>query len=501
MRCDVPSHAYQSTFAPKHDWSDQYAPGPEIRDYWQATAKKYGVYEHAKFNHEAIGAEWNEDESVWDIKLKRTDGSGEIVFDKADYVLLATGRFNHWKLPNYPGISNYKGLLRHAANWDTTFDPTGKKVAVIGNGASGIQVVPSLQRVVSQLDHYARSRTWVAVDASGQGRTTKPQPYPEEQVQSFEDPEVYLAFRKELENKQWKRFSSFFRNADANEDQRERFTNVMKERLAKKPELLQDMVPDFSPNCRRLTPGPGYLEALTEDNVAYIRTPIKRFTKTGIETEDGVHREVDAIFCATGANNAIPVFPIEAKGRNLADIWDPDGEYGFSYTYMGLATPGFPNFGFVHGPHGSGPSGTTPHSIENQLTYFAKLLRKMSREGIKTIEPSKKAADDFVEYSDAFFKTTVHSDNCSSWYNGGRPGGRVHGIWPGSAGHLTIVRREPRWEDWDYEYLAKNGNRFLWYLGNGWSRKETDEESDMTTYLQAGEVDLRDVHECWWNVP
>ncbi|KAJ9134876.1 FAD/NAD(P)-binding domain-containing protein [Coniochaeta hoffmannii] len=503
VRCDIPAHVYQSTFSPKLDWSDQFAPGAEIREYWQGQARKYDVYQYTKLGQKVEASDWDENESVWRLSV-RDVASGEVRVEEADFVLMALGRFNAWKLPDYPGINEYKGLLRHASHWDPSFDPAGKSVAVIGNGASGIQLVANLQPVVKQLDHYARNRTWIATSYSGDERTLEPQPISPEQIKSFqEDPQTYLKFRKEMENKYWRRFATFFKDHPDNQALRERFTEIMRKRLAKKPELLNDIVPDFSPNCRRLTPGPGYLEAITEDNVDYIRTPIKRFTETGIETVDGKHREVDAIFCATGANvDMIPPFPIRAKGQDLGTTWRPGGKYGYVHTYLGLATPGFPNLLFVHGPHGTGPSGTVPHAVETQLTYLAKLLRKAAREGIKAVSPSQKAADDFIEYADAFFAKTVLSDNCSSWYNGGRPGGRIHGIWPGSAGHVTAVRREPRWEDWEYEYLSDTGNRFHWYFGKGWTAKEADPESDMTSYLRVPEeVDLRDVHESWWSLP
>lgn len=306
-----------------------------------------------------------------------------------------------------------------------------------------------------------------------------------------------------MEDKYWRKFNTFLKG-EANNKVRQFFLETMEQRLKKKPELLDDLVPDFSPNCRRLTPGPGYLEALQEDNVDFIRQGIKRFTETGIETVDGKQRDVDAVFCATGANgDMIPPFAVRANGQELSNLWAPDGEYGFPYTYLGAATPGFPNLLFVHGPHGTGPSGTVPHSVEAQLAYYAKILRKVSREGIKAIEPKKAAADDFVEYSDAFFSKTVLSDPCSSWYNGGRPGARIHGLWPGSSLHVTTVRREPRWEDWDYVLLDESqGNRFLWYFGNGGTRTENDEASDMTTYLDLPEkINIKDLHESWWHVP
>ncbi|KAH7260389.1 hypothetical protein FSOLCH5_009272 [Fusarium solani] len=503
VRCDIASHVYQSTFTPKTDWSDKYAPGHEIRDYWQSVARKYDVYKYAKLNHKVEDISWDDAEGVW-ITTVRNVQTDEVTVEKNDFILTSVGRFNAWKLPDYPGISDYKGHLRHASNWNTEFDPKGKKVAVIGNGASGIQVVANLQPVVSQLDHYARNKTWIAASWAGEERKLEPQPYTEEEKKKWaEDPDAYLAFRKDLEGIYWRRFGTFFRNSELNNELREQFINIMKKRLVKKPELLEHIVPDFSPNCRRLTPGPGYLEAITEDNVEYIQTRIKRFTETGIETEDGVQRDVDAVICATGANvDMVPPFPIKAHGQKLSDLWKADGVYGFPYSYFGLATPGFPNLLFVHGPQATGPSGTVPHSVETQLTYFAKLLRKASREGIKSITPSSKAADDFTEFSDAFFAKTVLTDKCSSWYNGGRPGARIHGLWPGSAGHITAIRREPRWEDWEYKYLGDSKNRFAWYLGNGWTRKETDPEADLTPYLKRpDEIDLRDVHESWWSIP
>lgn len=138
-------------------------------------------------------------------------------------------------------------------------------------------------------------------------------------------------------------------------------------------------------------------------------------------------------------------------------------------------------------------------TAETQVAFIAKVLRKVANQNIATIKPQKQAADDFVEYCDAFFPRTVLSENCSSWANGGRPGGRIHGMWPGSAAHVTWVRREPRWEDFEYTHL-KTKNRFAW-LGNGRREREADVESDATPYLKvAGSVDLRDYHESWWDL-
>ncbi|KIX09971.1 uncharacterized protein Z518_01052 [Rhinocladiella mackenziei CBS 650.93] len=507
VRCDIPAHVYQATFTPNTQWSQQFAEGHEIRDYWKAQARKYDVYKYIQFARRVKDVSWSDENSEWTITgvNPKDDQPFE---ENADFVLPAIGRFNDWRLPNYPGVSEYKGHLCHTSHWDPSFDATGKTVAIIGNGASGIQVLPNLQPIAKHIDHYARCKTWIAASWAGDERTFEPQWYSEEQKRELLDPGKYLEFRKQIEGKYWHRFASTFRGAEANTAMRDRFIEIMSQRLVKKPELINSLIPDFNPNCRRLTPGPGYLEALTADNVTLIQDHIKRFTETGIETVDGQHRVVDAIICATGAAvDMVPPFSVRARGIDLQDAWKPLSEnqkadlthFGWPYTYLGLAVPNVPNLLLIHGPHGTGPSGTVPHSVEVQVTYYAKVLRKASSQGIKAMWPSKRAADDFVAYADAFFPKTVLTDNCRSWANGGKPGGRIHGIWPGSAGHVTLVRKEPRWEDWEYEYLHESGNRFAHWLGNGWTLKERDESQDMTPYLKLeGTADLKAIHEEWW---
>lgn len=501
VRCDIPAHVYQSTFAPSTQWSEEFATGAELRDYWQGLARKYDVYQYVKLRHLIEEASWDDADAKWTLAVANLE-TCKTTLEKFDFVIAAVGRFNAWKLPEYPGIDEYQGHLRHTSNYDLTFDPVGKNIAIIGNGASGVQIIPTLQKTAKHLTQFIRNPTWIAHTWVGNVRTTESVPIPEEQRKKFEKPEAYLAYRKAVEEKYWRRYRGTLRESGVNEGLRESFIEAMKQRVAKKPELLEGLIPDFAPHCRRLTPGPGYLEALTEDNVDLVKSKIKRFTATGIETEDGVKRDFDAIFCATGANtDMVHQFPIKARGVDLRDVWRPGGIPGFPYTYLGVATPGFPNLLFLGGPHVTSPSGTLTFSVETSLAYYAKILRKVSREGILSIVPSRDAADDFVDYCDAFFPTTVLTDNCASWSNGGRPGARIHGMWPGSGMHMDVAKREPRWEDWEYVRASKV-NRFA-YFGNGYTHAELDEDNDLVSYLRAPgqEKDLRDLHESWWDVP
>lgn len=500
-RCDIPAHVYQSTFSPNTQWSEEYAQGAEILSYWQSVAKKYDVYSKVRFRTKVLGAYWESDSSQWRVNTEDLS-SQRISSERFDYLITAVGHFNSWKLPDYPGIVRYRGTLMHSSGWDPTFDPSGKRIATIGNGASGIQVTTAVRKVAALVDHYARSRTWIAgaFQPNAKDRQDEPMYISEEQKKSFEDPEAYLVYRKGLEGTFWRAFAAQIADSEESRNSRDNFIELMKRRLVDEPSLVHKLVPDFPPHCRRLTPGPGYLEALSKPNLTFIQTPIQEFTEDGIITTDGQHRPVEAIICSTGANTDFaPPFPIVAGELDLKRDWKPDGAFGFPYTYLGLATPGFPNLAFLLGPNSAGPSGTVPQTVESMITYVAKLLRKMSNQGIRTMAPSKAAADDFLAYCDAFFPRTNLARNCSSGSNGGRPGARIHGHWPGSGAHLTRVRRDPRWEDWEYEY-ARPENRFA-YFGNGWTRKEADPSSDMTPYLKLErDNDLRDLHERWWDL-
>ncbi|OKL59727.1 hypothetical protein UA08_05029 [Talaromyces atroroseus] len=504
VRCDVPSHVYQSTFAPSREWSQHYATGAEIKAYWSQVAEKYDARKYIKCGHEVLSAQWHEQKSKWEVTVKHL---GSTLHEEADFVILATGIFSHPKLPSYPGLSDYDGHVIHSSRWNPDIDLTGAAVAIIGNGSSGIQVLPQLQKIVSRIDHYARSPTWISGNF-GVENINPGDAVPDDVQASFADPETYLRYRKEIENRSFSSFGGIMKDGIKSKQAEARFIKLMKDKLGERTDILEAIQPDFPPSCRRLTPGPGYLEAITEPTVEYIRTSIERVTRTGIRTVDGTERSVDAIVCCTGSEKSMaPPFPVIKDGVDLSLAWRPEGSIGFPHTYMGIAAPGFPNLLFINGPQTSAATGTIIFSTEIQLTLAAKILRKAQSQGIRTMMPTVQATEDFRAYCDAYFPRTVLSENCTSWFNGGIKGGRPIANWPGSGSHANMVKREPRWEDWEYSYWSSTGNRFA-YFGNGWTLKDQvldrGGDADMTPYLQVksvtGDVDLKSYHEAWFEV-
>ncbi|PMD48867.1 FAD/NAD(P)-binding domain-containing protein [Hyaloscypha variabilis F] len=401
VRCDIPAHVYQSTFAPNTQWSQEYAEGAEIGKYWQDVAKKYDVYKYIKFQKRIVRATWDPEASEWVLQIKDLK-SGETQEQRFDVLVPAIGVFNAWKLPDYPGINEYEGHIRHSSNWDPNFDPAGKTIAVIGNGASGLQITPPLQKVAKHLDVYVRNPTWIAPSFGQEKRSETPVLYTEERKQAFQDPKTYHSFRKPFESQFWRNFHRIFKDSKGNNEAKEAFTKLMTSQLEKKPQSFW-----------------------------------RKYFRISSRSADDRRLAPDTLLLSPR-------------------ITSP-------YAYFGIAPPLFPNLFFSTGPNCFGLSGTFPFTIETVVTYIAKVLRKIQTNGLKTIVVSEGAADDFIEYIDRFFERTVLSGNCSSWYNGGKAGQRIHGPWPGSASHATKVRVEPRWEDFEYTYKSKQKNRFAFF--------------------------------------
>ncbi|KAF4499330.1 hypothetical protein FAGAP_4486 [Fusarium agapanthi] len=244
---------------------------------------------------------------------------------------------------------------------------------------------------------------------------------------------------------------------------------------------LQQIIPSFAPGCRRLTPGPGYLDALQQVNVTFINQKIEEITERGIKIVSGEEVDLDVLVCATGYDvEAPPSFEVTGRnGTRLTKKWKPHFE-----TYISLAVDEFPNFFLICGPNCGLGSGSLLSVFEAQGDYIVNAIRKLQKEDYATIEANPERVADFIQYTDEYFKGTVYTDECSSWYRAGRLGSRIVALWPWPSVQCLEVLRSPRWEDYKLESVDPTGNLPRW-MGNGWSQVLT--EGDPSWFLDPDE--------------
>lgn len=301
------------------------------------------------------------------------------------------------------------------------------------------------------------------------------------------DPEHYHKFRLAVEEDANSIHAITIRGTEMAIGAKKAFEENMRARLASHPQIFDALLPSFSPGCRRLTPGPGFLEALTEPNVNFITNPIAGIEPRGVRTQDGALRELDALVCATGFHvSAPPPFPVVgAEGRTLQDHWRRRAQ-----SYLSIAADGFPNHFMMLGPNSAIGSGSLTMMIESTGDYIVKCVRKIQKDNIRSMAVRPRRVRDFVQYVDAYFEGTVFKEECKSWYRNSED--QITGLWPGSTLHCIEALRSPRWEDWEYEYVGEEEggeevNRMAW-LGDGWSVKQR-EGKDLGFYLYPGFLD------------
>lgn len=505
IACDIPSHAYQLTFAENPDWSSFYAPGDEICKYLESVAEKYKLMPYIKLKHRLVRAQYDEPSGQWVLKIRRPKGNGVEEFeDRADVLFTGLGGLSRWTWPDIEGLETFQGKVIHSADWKTGEGKPGdpweetvkswkdKKVGVIGVGSSAIQIVPSLQPKVARLYNYVRGNTWISsVFVQGilarlaKSDEAENYTFTDEDKKAFHDPETYKKFRHEVETELNSVHLSTHVGNPMQEAGRAFFRESMLKKLASRPWIAKHIIPEFPVACRRLTPGPGYLDALCKDNVEFIPSPIRRVTPWGIETMDGEHQKLDVIVCATGFDTSYKYgFPVIGRnGVDLADKFVPHPR-----TYLSVAVDGFPNWFQSLGPNSAVGSGSLLIIIEKQVDYAIEATLKLQRERLKSMEVKKEAVEDFDEYIESYFPKTVFGQKCRSWYKQGKEEGRVVALWPGSCLHAAKVLSHPRWEDYNYEYLDNNvTNRFYW-LGKGHTRAEEVTGEDRAWYLK--DVDI-----------
>ncbi|GLA81501.1 hypothetical protein AtubIFM56815_005155 [Aspergillus tubingensis] len=473
VACDVPAHNYVYSFEPNPNFPAEYAPGSSVLQYLKDFATKYNLHQYVRTQTKVTSAVWNDAEGKWGIELEDL-ANQQSVTDTVDILINASGPLNRWKWPSIPGLNKFKGHLVHSANWDDGYDVSGKRIALIGNGSSGQQLLTALQPQASKLLHFIRQPNWIVGPFGGAQQTYTP-----DQITEWtNDPSHLLTKRKQIETVINSTFSTFLRDSPLHQGMRQYLTQTMEATLNQHNLPTSELLPTFAPGCRRPTPGVGYLSALSQPNTTLIVGDITRICADGLIDSTGTHHAVDAIICATGFDTTcIPSFPLIGKSnQSLADLWADD----VLDSYFATTVPHMPNYAMFAGPFFPSISGSYLRTSEIQAEYICQLIDRYQTENIHAFSPSRTASRAFTAHCRKFLlEKTVWADACRSHYKADGDSARLS-MWPGSSLHFADALRELRAEDYDWEYVG--GDRFAW-LGNGLSATGADETSDLAWYL------------------
>jgi 4-hydroxyacetophenone monooxygenase len=432
-RVDVGNHFYCYSFEPSEHWTEYFSQQPELQAYFERVMDHHGVRPHVRFETEVVGAYWDEGSAIWHVQIRGVDGREETLPARA--LISAVGQLNRAKLPDIPGIEDFAGPSFHSSHWDHSVDYRGKRVAVIGAGASGFQIVPTIAPDVKSLVVFQRSAQWMF-----------PNPNYHEKV----GPGVRWALRHLPFYGRWYRFLLFWPGCDgglvaarvdpqwqkegsvsaANEATREIFTQWITSQVAGDPELALKVVPKYPATGKRTLQDNGsWLRALTRDNVELVRSGVARIESDAVIGSDGRRHEVDLIVYATGFHANRFLFPIEIVGRNgtvLADYWGDRPA-----ALLGITVPGFPNLFCMYGPgtnlaHG----GSLIFHSECQMRYISGCLRELIGGAHRAMEPTQAAHDDYYARTQKELEGLVwsHPSIEHSWYKNSE--GKIHILSP-----------------------------------------------------------------------
>ncbi|CAG8930533.1 unnamed protein product [Penicillium salamii] len=475
--CDVWSTLYSYSFEQNPDWSREYPGQEEIHQYLVGVAEKYGLYKHIRFNSTVEEARWDEAEAKWKTKLSLS-GQKDSEFStsytiSSDFLVSAVGQLN---LPRYPAISgldDFQGKLMHSARWDWTYDLKGKRIAMIGNGATAAQIAPEVAQLASQLTIYQRTPNWVIPRNDGP-------------VSAFQK-----ALFRWLPPLQWRKraaqmdYRESFYEAVADKDSdfaqaiRSACAATLRAHLPDSPELWDTLTPNYAPGCKRIIITDDYYPTLARKNVDLETRQITSITDVGIEVDGEDEQEYDLIILATGFRTVEFMHPIKiygSGGRPLEEIWSNGAR-----AYKGVTVEDLPNFGMFYGPNTnlgkcsllklsfllSHSDNATGHNsiilmIEAQSRYLnalvGEVIKARQRGETLSLRPTAEALQKLNDRIQSVLETTSFADpNCGSWYK--RDDGVVTNNWSGTAIDYQIELSKILWQDYTTE--GTDTKRFL----------------------------------------
>ena len=428
--CDVESHLYSFSFDLNPDWSRAFSPQPEIQEYLRRCAARHGVMPHVRLSHEVLDARWDDAAARWRIRTTRGDWSASVL-------VLAQGALSDPSIPALPGLERFRGTVFHSARWNHAHDLAGERVAVIGTGASAIQLVPAIQPVVGKLSLFQRTPSWIiprhdrAITATERRLFRRLRP-----LQRLL--RLWLYLRHEL-------FLVAFRHP--------RIARLV-ERYALRhlrasvpdPALRAKLTPRYTIGCKRILLSNDYLPAVTQPNVELVTEGIAEVRADAIVDGAGAVHPVATIILATGFQPTTPPLAYHVHGRDgrtLADAWE-----GSPKAHAGTTFTGFPNLFMLMGPNTGLGHSSVVYMIEAQIAHVLGALDEMRRRGAAAIEPRPEAQAAWLAYVERKMRGTVWvAGHCASWYLDAT--GRNSTLWPDFTWRFR--RRVARFRPAEYE--------------------------------------------------
>jgi cation diffusion facilitator CzcD-associated flavoprotein CzcO len=441
--CDIPSHLYSFSFEPKPDWKNPFSYQPEIWDYLKGVTEKYGLRRHIVFNSLVDRGYWDDDEYRWHVFT--TDGHEYI----AQFLISGAGALHIPSVPDIEGRDEFRGPAFHSAQWDHSVDLTGKRVAIIGTGASAIQIVPEIVGQVAELQLYQRTPPWVVPRSN---------------------PELPVALRRAMENVPGLRALARLGIYWAQEALAFGMTkrpNTLKfieayakwniRRSVKDRELRRKLTPHYRIGCKRILNSSTYYRAVADPKTELVTDPISRITPNGIVTADGagheVLRKVDVIVYGTGFHVTDSYTYVQIKGRNGEDLVDRWNREGIG-AHRGITVADVPNLFFLLGPNTGLGHNSVVFMIESQIRYVADAIKTCDKLGAQALAPTRAAQDAFNDELQLKLADSVwNTGGCSSWYLDEH--GRNTVLWGGYTWQYWMATRSVKPAEYQFSGLLR----------------------------------------------
>ncbi|KAI4129002.1 MAG: hypothetical protein LQ338_002469 [Usnochroma carphineum] len=453
--CDVLSHLYSFSFEPNPDWTREYPGQEEIQDYLIGIAHKYQLYRHIRFNSSVQEARWDDVKQRWQTDVRRLGGSeaehGDVYSLHSHFLVSAVGQLSTPKYPSLKGLESFRGRTMHSARWDWSYDLRGKKIGIIGTGATAAQIIPEVRRVCKKLVVFQRTPAWVMPRHDAEiGRIRR-------EIYKY-IPWIRKRYRARLMDFRESTFDAAF---DPQSSKHQLVSSISRQHMLRQlptpcaAPLREKLTPHYPFSCKRILVSDDYYPALSQENVTLETTSIEQVTPTGVRMKDGTVHDLDVLILATGFRTSDFLFPIKVYGTDgyrLEDAWAEGAS-----AYLGITVPGLPNFGMLYGPNTNLAYNSLILQIEAQSLYINTLISAVlgaKRSGrTLQLQPKTRVFEAYNEEVQARLSRSTFADpNCTSWFKDQH--GRITTNWCGSAIQYQERTSFVDWADFDISGTA-----------------------------------------------